>query len=152
MQIHIDEWVRHRNDDHDHGKNIGIDDVTPAVGIKPGASFDYDREVEGLRALDRYTIQFKLRDTRPRFLYSLADAGSLGAVAREVVEKYGDKIMEHPAPSSRPSVSSATASASTSAIPIRRSSKPRLPRSGGWFQRSFDRAAGASAQFRLRKC
>jgi ABC-type transport system substrate-binding protein len=27
---------------------------------KPGASFNYDTEVEGLRALDRYTIQFKL--------------------------------------------------------------------------------------------
>ena len=63
---------------------------------KPGASFDYDKEVAGIRALDRYTIQFKLQETRPRFIYSLADASVVGAVAREVVEKYGDKIMEHP--------------------------------------------------------
>jgi ABC-type transport system substrate-binding protein len=62
----------------------------------PGARFDYDTEIEGLRALDRYTLQFKLEQTRPRFLYTLADPGVLGAVAREVVEKYGDKIMEHP--------------------------------------------------------
>ncbi len=63
---------------------------------KPGASFNYDREVEGIRALDRYTIQFKTRQTRPRFIYQLADAGIFGALAREVVEMYGDKIMEHP--------------------------------------------------------
>jgi ABC-type transport system substrate-binding protein len=62
----------------------------------PGARFDYDTEIEGLRALDRYTLQFKLEQTRPRFVYTLADPGVLGAVAREVVEKYGDKIMEHP--------------------------------------------------------
>jgi len=60
------------------------------------APFDYDSEIEGLRALDRHTVQFKLRETRPRFLYSLADPGIGGIVAREVVEKYGDKIMEHP--------------------------------------------------------
>ena len=63
---------------------------------KPGASFNYDKEVEGIRALDRYTLQFKMQETRPRFIYALADAGAFGAVAREVVEKYGDKIMEHP--------------------------------------------------------
>ena len=63
---------------------------------KPGASFNYDKEVEGIRALDRYTVQFKLAETRPRFIYRLADAGLFGALAREVVEKYGDKIMEHP--------------------------------------------------------
>jgi ABC-type transport system substrate-binding protein len=63
---------------------------------RPGARFNYDKEVAGIHALDRYTIQFKLQETRPRFIYSLADASVFGAVAREVVEKYGDKIMEHP--------------------------------------------------------
>jgi len=63
---------------------------------KPGAHFNYEKEVEGIRALDRYTIQFKLEEPRPRFIYTLSDSGSFGAVAREVVEKYGDKIMEHP--------------------------------------------------------
>ena len=58
--------------------------------------FDYDREVEGLRALDRYTVQFRLAESRPRFIYTLADPGIYGIVAREVVEKYGDQIMEHP--------------------------------------------------------
>ncbi len=58
--------------------------------------FDYDTEAEGLRALDRYTVQLKLGEPRPRFLNTLADPGVLGIVAREVVEKYGDQIMEHP--------------------------------------------------------
>lgn len=58
--------------------------------------FDYDRPVEGLRTLDRYTFQFKLSIPQPRFLQNLADSGIMGAVAREVVEKYGDGIMAHP--------------------------------------------------------
>jgi len=61
-----------------------------------GGRFDYDSEVEGLRALDRYTVQIRLGETRPRFLLGLADPGVFGIVAREVVEHYGDRIMEHP--------------------------------------------------------
>ena len=66
--------------------------------LKSGKPFDYDREVEGLKVLDRYTFRVKLRESRPRHLYSVwsgRDVGG-GAVAREVVEAYGDKIMEHP--------------------------------------------------------
>ncbi|MBT9493578.1 MAG: bicyclomycin resistance protein [Paucibacter sp.] len=58
--------------------------------------FDYDRPVEGLKVLDRYRFQVKLGVGDPRFIYQFADAGFLGAVAREVVEFYGSKIMEHP--------------------------------------------------------
>jgi ABC-type transport system substrate-binding protein len=58
--------------------------------------FDYDREIAGLRALDRYTIQFKLTEPSPRFIEGIAGSDLLGGVAREVVEFYGDKIGEHP--------------------------------------------------------
>ena len=58
--------------------------------------FDYQTEIEGLRAVDRYTVQFRLGTPRPRLIYTLADPGIYGIVAREVVEKYGDRIMEHP--------------------------------------------------------
>jgi ABC-type transport system substrate-binding protein len=58
--------------------------------------FDYETEIEGLKALDRYTVQFKLGVPRPRFDQTIADPGIFGIVAREVVEKYGDEIMEHP--------------------------------------------------------
>jgi ABC-type transport system substrate-binding protein len=57
--------------------------------------FDYDKHIPGLRALDRYTLQFRLDAPRPRLPQSLV-GGFRGAVAREVVEAYGDRIMEHP--------------------------------------------------------
>ncbi|WP_395688144.1 ABC transporter substrate-binding protein [Caenimonas koreensis] len=58
--------------------------------------FDYDAPVEGIKVLDKYTVQFNLNRPRPRFIYTLADAGGTSIVAREVVEKYGPSIMEHP--------------------------------------------------------
>jgi ABC-type transport system substrate-binding protein len=59
--------------------------------------FDYDTPVEGLRTLDRYTFQIKLAEAAPRFIYSFFTDGSFtGALAREVVEYYGDRIGEHP--------------------------------------------------------
>jgi ABC-type transport system substrate-binding protein len=65
------------------------------AAIKTG-HFDYDRTVEGIRTLDRYTFQIRLDSPAPRLLQKLADGSTMGAVAREVVEKYGDAIMEHP--------------------------------------------------------
>ena len=53
-------------------------------------------EIEGLRVLDRYTFQIRLEQPNPRFVYTLALANPLGAVAHEVVEAYGDQIMAHP--------------------------------------------------------
>ncbi|HEY6132561.1 MAG TPA: ABC transporter substrate-binding protein [Rubrivivax sp.] len=65
--------------------------------LKDNKPFDYDTEIEGIRALDRYTIQFKLEEPRPRFASnSLAAHDLFGAVAREVVQRYGDTIAEHP--------------------------------------------------------
>ena len=64
-----------------------LDDKTP---------FDYDSEPEGLRTLDRYTLQFRLLAPDPRFGSNLASSDNLGAVAREVVEFYGARIGEHP--------------------------------------------------------
>ncbi len=58
--------------------------------------FDYDVEIEGIRALDRYTFQIQLEESSPRFYENLTDARVFGAVAREVVEAYADEIMGHP--------------------------------------------------------
>ena len=76
-------------------KLLGLSELRREV-LKSKAPFPYDREVEGVRALDRYTLQFKLAESRPRFAMQLSDGSFTGAVAREVVEAYGDKIMEHP--------------------------------------------------------
>jgi ABC-type transport system substrate-binding protein len=58
--------------------------------------FDYDRPIEGIRALDRYTLQFRIEEPRPRFIELLSVSDLYGAVAREVVEFYGDQIDAHP--------------------------------------------------------
>ncbi|RZU01044.1 ABC transporter substrate-binding protein [Rivibacter subsaxonicus] len=74
---------------------IGLRELREAA-LKGGKPFDYDREVEGIRALDRYTLQVRLRESRPRHLITWAGRDLYGAVAREVVEAYGEQIMEHP--------------------------------------------------------
>jgi ABC-type transport system substrate-binding protein len=58
--------------------------------------FDYDQPIDGIVALDRYTLRFTVKEPRPRLIQSLAVSDLLGAVAREVVQAYGDKISEHP--------------------------------------------------------
>ena len=76
-------------------KILGLSELRKEAidGKKP---FDYDREVQGLRALDRYTFQIRLAEPKPRFLYHFTDGSFTGALAREVVELYGDRIGEHP--------------------------------------------------------
>jgi ABC-type transport system substrate-binding protein len=56
-----------------------------------GERFDYDREVEGLRTLDRYTFQVRLAESAPRFYLYFSDNSFTGAVAREVVESVDEK-------------------------------------------------------------
>jgi ABC-type transport system substrate-binding protein len=76
-------------------KILGLEELNKRA-IETG-KFEYDTPVEGIHALDRYTVQFKLERPRPRFVTGvLADPGVAGIVAREVVEKYGAGIMEHP--------------------------------------------------------
>jgi ABC-type transport system substrate-binding protein len=58
--------------------------------------FDYDREIDGLRAVDRYTLRITLAESRPRFDENLAGGETFGAIAREVIEFYGDQAEAHP--------------------------------------------------------
>jgi len=60
------------------------------------AAFNHDQPIEGLRALDRHTLQVKFEAPLPRFLDFMAVSDLFGAVAREVTQFYGDKIAEHP--------------------------------------------------------
>jgi len=77
------------------GKIIGLNALhRQAVASKK--PFNYDLPIEGMRALDRHTLQFKLEESRPRFIELLIASDLLGAQAREVVEFYGEKINEHP--------------------------------------------------------
>ena len=58
--------------------------------------FDYDAPIEGLKTLDRYTWRIHLARPNFTFIYNLADCRVSCAVAREVVERYGDDVGAHP--------------------------------------------------------
>ncbi len=74
---------------------IGLDELR-ARALKERRTFEYDREVEGIRALDRYTFRVRLARPDPRFHLQFARQDVLGALAREVVERYGADIAAHP--------------------------------------------------------
>jgi len=74
---------------------VGLNESHRAA-LKGQTPYDYDRHIEGVCALDRYTVQFKLVEPRPRFIQTLATADLFGAVAREVVEFYGEQVEAHP--------------------------------------------------------
>src|ERR1700674_5384064 len=58
--------------------------------------FDIDAPVEGFKVIDRYTFQVKLTKPLYVFIYNFADCRVACALAREVVEHYGDDIGSHP--------------------------------------------------------
>ncbi len=62
---------------------------------KPGAKLDYDAPIEGLRALDRYTLRITLANADYTLLERLAGLPAM-AVAREAVEAAGDDVMSRP--------------------------------------------------------
>jgi oligopeptide transport system substrate-binding protein len=75
------------------GKIKGADAAMAAA--RSANRFDYDRPIEGLQALDRYTLRIILNDTDFGFSYALAMPAT-AAVAREVEEMYGDDFSSHP--------------------------------------------------------
>jgi ABC-type transport system substrate-binding protein len=79
----------------DNARIVGLTELRNEA-MKNKTPFDYGREVEGLKVIDKYTFQVKTAEPRPRLLLEFTDGSAWGAVAREVVEAYGDKIMEHP--------------------------------------------------------
>ncbi len=79
----------------ENSKVLGLTELR-AAALKSRRPFDYDSPVEGLQTLDRYTFRVRLAEPNPRMIYNFADASLFGAMAREVVEAYGDDIMAHP--------------------------------------------------------
>jgi len=75
------------------GRIEGLDDAIEEA--KKTGKFDYDTTIPGIVALDKYTIRFKLTKVDYLFPYTLAHV-PFGAVAREVVEAYGNDIQAHP--------------------------------------------------------
>ncbi|MBL8520776.1 MAG: hypothetical protein JNK75_08890 [Betaproteobacteria bacterium] len=74
-------------------KIIGLDEHTDKS--KKAGRFDYDTPIEGLKLLDAYTLQIRLKSPDYNFLYFLA-MPNVVPVAREVIEKYRDDTQAHP--------------------------------------------------------
>jgi ABC-type transport system substrate-binding protein len=64
--------------------------------VRKANKMDFDTPLEGLKALDRYTLQIRLLEPKPNWIYNLADCRVICAVAREVAEYYRDDIGNHP--------------------------------------------------------
>jgi oligopeptide transport system substrate-binding protein len=81
---------------HIEGKLVGMDEHVAEA--KKTGKFDYDKPVEGLKALDRYTVQMKL--VKPDYLLTeLMLGNNWSPVAREVVDAYklpGGRVMNNP--------------------------------------------------------
>ena len=75
------------------GKIVGLNELSRAA--EKSGRFDYDKPIEGLQALDRYTLRIRLTRTDFNFSYVLTMPSAL-PMAREVVDAYGDRISEHP--------------------------------------------------------
>jgi ABC-type transport system substrate-binding protein len=83
----LDPAMRSNSSGLYEGRFVGADAVVAKA--KQTGKFDYDTPVEGLQAIDRYTLRFKLNFPDAELLSNLTASGS-AAVAREVVEAYGD--------------------------------------------------------------
>jgi oligopeptide transport system substrate-binding protein len=59
------------------------------------AGSDYTQPVEGLRAIDRYTIEITLNKPYPQLIYTLSQ-GYSAIVPREAVETYGRELAARP--------------------------------------------------------
>jgi ABC-type transport system substrate-binding protein len=75
------------------GKIEGLDELGEAA--KKSGKFDYAAKVPGMVAIDSHTLRFHLKKTDYNFLYICAHV-PFGAMAREVVEAYGDDVQAHP--------------------------------------------------------
>ena len=69
------------------GRFVGAEAIVAKA--KETGKFDYDAPMEGLQALDRYTLQFKLNFADAELLPNLTTVAT-SASAREVIEAYAD--------------------------------------------------------------
>lgn len=75
------------------GKIRGLDELIKAA--RKGSKFNYDTKVEGLQAVDKYTVKIRLLSPMPTLSHQLTSAVT-GVVAREAIEHYGANTSMHP--------------------------------------------------------
>jgi oligopeptide transport system substrate-binding protein len=75
------------------GKLVGGDELQAAA--RKSGTLDYDAPIAGLEIVDRYTLRIRLKQPDFTFPYMLAMPAT-AAVAREVIEAYGNDAGAHP--------------------------------------------------------
>src|SRR5581483_1496894 len=79
-----------------HDKLVGAEAVLERA--KSAGKLDYDAPIEGLQAIDRYTVRMRLKEP-DYILQGYMSHVAMSIVAREVIEAYGDAsgwAMSHP--------------------------------------------------------
>ncbi|HVN34763.1 MAG TPA: ABC transporter substrate-binding protein [Casimicrobiaceae bacterium] len=104
-ELVADDYVysikRHLDPNLRNGGNPALTDLIigarPVVDAarKPGAKMNYDVPIEGLRAIDRYTLQIRLTAADYTMLERMAGLPMM-AVAREAIEAAGVDVMSRP--------------------------------------------------------
>ncbi|MEQ6291363.1 ABC transporter substrate-binding protein [Vogesella sp. GCM10023246] len=92
IKRHLDPTVRSPWSFLVDGRFIGTDELVKAAGK---GALNYDTPVDGIKVLDKYTLQLTLTSTNFNFLSILA-MPAFGAVAREVIEANRDNTNAHP--------------------------------------------------------
>jgi ABC-type transport system substrate-binding protein len=78
-------------------KIVGLDDFREYTKqFKSEFDVDYGQEVQGLKALDDYTIQITLNQPWPQMIETIFADNMSSPMAKEAVEYYGKDIMRHP--------------------------------------------------------
>ncbi|MBC7500828.1 MAG: heme-binding protein [Herminiimonas sp.] len=93
IKRHMDPKSRSVQSGTFEGKIAGLDALVAEA--KKSGRFDYDAPVAGLDTPDRYTLRIRLNNPDPTLQYHLASPVT-AALAREVVETYGEDIGRHP--------------------------------------------------------
>ncbi len=92
IKRHLDPAVRSPWSFLVDGRFVGADELVRAAA-KGG--LNYDATPEGIKVVDKYTLQLTLTSTNFNFLHILA-MPAFGAVAREVIEANRDNTNAHP--------------------------------------------------------
>ena len=93
MKRYLDPNLRGGGDPQISDLIVGMRELVDAAR-KPGGKMNFDSTVEGLRALDRYTLQIKLAE--PNYPLIMSQLVSNGGHAREVVEAAKGDIQARP--------------------------------------------------------
>jgi ABC-type transport system substrate-binding protein len=74
---------------------VGLDDWWDYTKKTPAEQMDFDRPVEGFKALDARTLQLKFTKPYPQMIYNLVNCPTF-PVSREIVKYYGKNVRLHP--------------------------------------------------------